>query len=367
MRKALSYIIPVLLCFAVGMLGSYVQSSAIQEWYPTLNRSSLTPPSVVFPIAWSILYLLMGLSLGVLVSRGDMSLVRLWLMQLLVNFLWSVFFFSMRSPLAGLITILVLDVMVFAYLVYAASRSSAAAWLWLPYMVWLLFATYLTGYIYLHNHSTRTAFAQTAVMSDIKSQNTMNYTMPELPYKADALAPLMSKETIDYHYGKHLKGYVDNLNRLVIGTPYEGMMLDEIVMRADGPIFNNAAQAWNHTLFFQTLTPSSSGVIPEPLKEAIVRDFGSVEAFKEQFTAAATSLFGSGWVWLVEDKNGHLSILSTHNADNPMRQGLNPLLTLDVWEHAYYIDHRNRRADFIKDWWKLLDWNKVAKRKKQGA
>ena len=367
MRKILSFVIPVLLCFAMGVMGSYVQNTSMQEWYPTLQRSSLTPPNIVFPIAWSILYLLMGLSLGVLLVRGDMSLVRLWLIQLLVNFLWSVFFFSMRSPLAGLILILLLDVLVFAYLIYASSRSALAAWLWTPYMVWLLFATYLNGYIYLNNHSEPQAVAQTAVLSPTKTTDIMNYTMPKLPYERDALAPLMSKETLDYHYGKHLQTYVDNLNRLVVGTPYEGMNLDAIVMQANGPVFNNAAQVWNHTLFFDTLTPSSSQIVPESLANAIERDFGSVDAFKEQFTAAATSLFGSGWVWLVEDNNGKLSIVSTQNADNPMRQGLNPLMTLDVWEHAYYIDHRNRRADFIKDWWRLLDWNKVAKREKQGV
>ena len=255
MRKILSFVIPVLLCFAMGVMGSYVQNTSMQEWYPTLQRSSLTPPNIVFPIAWSILYLLMGLSLGVLLVRGDMSLVRLWLIQLLVNFLWSVFFFSMRSPLAGLILILLLDVLVFAYLIYASSRSALAAWLWAPYMVWLLFATYLNGYIYLNNHSEPQAVAQTAVLSPTKTTDIMNYTMPKLPYERDALAPLMSKETLDYHYGKHLQTYVDNLNRLVVGTPYEGMNLDAIVMQANGPVFNNAAQVWNHTLFFDTLTP----------------------------------------------------------------------------------------------------------------
>ncbi|MBQ7855688.1 MAG: tryptophan-rich sensory protein [Alistipes sp.] len=368
MRKILSFAIPVLLCFAVGVMGSYVQSPSIEEWYPTLQRSVLTPPNIIFPIAWSVIYLLMGLSLGVLLVRGDMSLVRLWLLQLLVNFLWSVFFFSMRSPLAGLITILLLDVLVFAYLIYAFSRSALSAWLWLPYMAWMLFATYLNGYIYLHNNSAQQAVAQTTTTAPAlptKTTHTMNYTMPTLPYEADALAPLMSKETLDYHYGKHLQTYVDNLNRLIVGTPYEGMMLDAIVVKADGPLFNNAAQVWNHTLFFDTLTPTPS-TMPQPLKEAIERDFGSVDAFKERFTAAATSLFGSGWVWLVRGKDGRLAIVSTQNADNPMRQGLQPLLVLDVWEHAYYIDHRNRRADFVKGWWQLVDWDKVAKKMKQG-
>ena len=185
--------------------------------------------------------------------------------------------------------------------------------------------------------------------------------MPELPYAPEALAPKMSRETLDYHYGKHLQTYVDNLNRLIPGTPYAEMPLDEIVRRADGAVFNNAAQAWNHTFFFRSLTPSQEAM-PEALAARLTADFGSVEAFKEQFTKAAVGLFGSGWVWLAADRSGKLSIVAKPNAGNPMTDGLRPVLTVDVWEHAYYIDYRNRRADFVAAWWDLVDWKQVAER-----
>ena len=185
--------------------------------------------------------------------------------------------------------------------------------------------------------------------------------MPELPYAPEALAPKMSRETLDYHYGKHLQTYVDNLNRLIPGTPYAEMPLDEIVRRADGAVFNNAAQAWNHTFFFRSLTPLQEAM-PEALAARLTADFGSVEAFKEQFTKAAVGLFGSGWVWLAADRSGKLSIVAKPNAGNPMTDGLRPVLTVDVWEHAYYIDYRNRRADFVAAWWDLVDWKQVAER-----
>ena len=151
MRKFFAYFIPILLAFAVGALGSYIQGEALVEWYPTLVKSPATPPAVVFPIAWSVLYLLVGISAGTMLVKGDMSVLRLWLLQLLLNFLWSVCFFALRSPLMGLLVILALDVVVFAYIVYAASRRAAAAWLFVPYMLWLIFATYLNGYIYINN------------------------------------------------------------------------------------------------------------------------------------------------------------------------------------------------------------------------
>ena len=185
--------------------------------------------------------------------------------------------------------------------------------------------------------------------------------MPELPYAMEALAPKMSRETLDYHYGKHLQTYVDNLNRLIPGTPYETMPLDEIVRKADGAVFNNAAQAWNHTFFFQMLTPAPKAM-PEALSAKLAAAFGSVETFKEQFAKAAVGLFGSGWVWLAADRSGKLSIVAKSNAGNPMPEGLRPVLTADVWEHAYYIDYRNRRADFVAAWWDLVDWQKVADR-----
>lgn len=364
MKRFLVYTIPAILCLAVGMIGSYVQGPALEQWYPTLVKSPLTPPSILFPIAWTILYILMGISISILIDRGDMSLVRLWLFQLIVNFLWSVAFFALHSPLAGLIVILVLDVLVFTYTIYAFGRSTAAGWLFVPYMAWLLFATYLTGYIYLNNDSQNYPHLSAAnapqAVSIVASQSDY-YPMPPLLYSRSALEPAMSSQTIDYHYGKHLKTYVDNLNRMIVGSPYEGMSLEEVVAYSDGSLFNNAAQVWNHTLFFDGMTPDQRE-IPQRLKDAIIRDFGSIEQFKREFTTAAASLFGSGWVWLTENSSGKLSIVSTSNAVCPIRQGLNPLMVLDVWEHAYYIDYRNRRGDFIDNWWGVVDWSSADNR-----
>lgn len=191
----------------------------------------------------------------------------------------------------------------------------------------------------------------------------MKHLLPTLPYAQDALAPAMSAETLEYHYGKHLQTYIDNLNRMIQGTPYEDMSLEDIVMHADGGIFNNAAQTWNHTFFFETLTPAPAA-IPARLADKLAEDFGSVEAFKEEFAKTATGLFGSGWTWLAQDTDGKLKIIAESGAGNPMTKGLKPLLTIDVWEHAYYIDYRNRRADFIKKWWNLVDWKKVEGRLK---
>ena len=200
-------------------------------------------------------------------------------------------------------------------------------------------------------------------MSIINTLLLMVHVLPQLPYAADALAPKMSKETIEYHYGKHHQAYVNNLNNLIPGTPYENMPLEEIIVKAEsGPIYNNAAQVWNHTFFFFTLSPTPKSMPSGPLAEAIDRDFGSFDAFKEQFTSAAAALFGSGWTWLVKDRNGKLSIVSESNAGNPLRKGLHPLLTVDVWEHAYYIDYRNVRPDYLKNFWELVDWNTVEKR-----
>lgn len=189
----------------------------------------------------------------------------------------------------------------------------------------------------------------------------MKHSLPELPYSQYALAPAMSAETIEYHYGKHLQTYIDNLNRMIEGSPYEDMPVEDIIRKSTGGIYNNAAQTWNHTFFFQTLTPGQVPV-PERLEKALTETFGSVNAFKEEFSKAAISLFGSGWVWLVEDADGKLSILQEPNAGNPMTKGLKPILTVDVWEHAYYIDYRNRRAAYIEAWWNLVDWKKVEER-----
>ena len=189
----------------------------------------------------------------------------------------------------------------------------------------------------------------------------MKHSLPELPYSQYALAPAMSAETLEYHYGKHLQTYIDNLNRMIEGSPYEDMPVEDIIRKSTGGIYNNAAQTWNHTFFFQTLTPGQVPV-PERLEKALTETFGSVNAFKEEFSKAAISLFGSGWVWLVEDAEGKLSILQEPNAGNPMTKGLKPILTVDVWEHAYYIDYRNRRAAYIEAWWNLVDWKKVEER-----
>ena len=190
----------------------------------------------------------------------------------------------------------------------------------------------------------------------------MTHSLPALPYEMEALAPHMSRETLEYHYGKHLKTYIDNLNNLIVGTPFAEMPLEEICVKAEGPIFNNGAQAWNHIFFFNSLTPTSQGAPTGALAAAIDRDFGSLEAFKEQFGKAATSLFGSGWVWLCSDKAGKLSIIAEPNAGNPLKKGLTPLLCIDVWEHAYYIDYRNSRPEFIKNFWELVNWKVVEQR-----
>ena len=189
----------------------------------------------------------------------------------------------------------------------------------------------------------------------------MTHVMPQLPYGMDALSPYMSKETLEFHYGKHLQTNVVILNKLIPGTPYESMSLDEIVTKADGGIYNNAAQTWNHTFFFQSLTGGQTEM-PLKLADALSRAFGSVDTFKELFTKAALGLFGSGWVWLVADKEHKLSIVAESNAGNPLTKGLRPVMVIDVWEHAYYIDYRNRRAAFVEAFWKLVDWNKVAER-----
>ena len=192
----------------------------------------------------------------------------------------------------------------------------------------------------------------------------MTYEMPRLPYAADALAPVISRETMDYHYGKHLQAYVNNLNALVPGTPFEGKTPEEIVATApDGPLFNNAGQVLNHTLYFLQFTPRPEQNAPSGrLATAINRDFGNFENFKNEMTQAATSLFGSGWVWLAADKDGRLAVVKEANGSNPVRRGMKPLLGFDVWEHAYYLDYRNRRTDHLARLWDIIDWETVEKR-----
>lgn len=192
----------------------------------------------------------------------------------------------------------------------------------------------------------------------------MNYEMPKLPYAHEALEPVISQQTVDFHYGKHLQAYVNNLNNLVPGTEYEGKTVEEIVATApDGAVFNNAGQVLNHTLYFLQFTPNPSRKEPAgKLREAIDRDFGSFENMKKELNAAATGLFGSGWAWLAADKDGKLHITKEANGSNPLRKGMTPLLGFDVWEHAYYLDFQNRRADHIQALWDIIDWEAVEKR-----
>jgi superoxide dismutase, Fe-Mn family len=190
----------------------------------------------------------------------------------------------------------------------------------------------------------------------------MIFELPPLPYAMDALEPYISKNTLEFHYGKHHQAYVTNLNKLIVGTEFENKSLEDIVMKSGGGIFNNGAQVWNHTFYWNCLTPNTGGEANGELADTLIRDFGSLAEFKEKFSAAAATLFGAGWAWLVKDSDGKLSIVQESNAGNPMKAGLKPLLTCDVWEHAYYLDKQNRRPDYITDFWKLVDWEGVAGR-----
>ena len=189
----------------------------------------------------------------------------------------------------------------------------------------------------------------------------MPFTLPELPYPKDALAPFMSAETLEYHHGKHHAAYVNKLNELTANKPEANKSLTDIIMSSDGPVFNNAAQVWNHTFFWHCLKPQGGGQPTGELAEMIKRDFGSYDDFKKQFSEAAVSQFGSGWAWLVND-GGKLSVMKTSNADLPMKHGKTALLTVDVWEHAYYIDYRNARPKFVEAvLGNLVNWDFVAK------
>ncbi len=187
----------------------------------------------------------------------------------------------------------------------------------------------------------------------------MAFKLPELPYAKDALAPHISAETIEYHYGKHHQTYVDNLNKLVAGTPNESKSLEDLVKTTEGGIFNNAAQVWNHTFYWYCLKPKAGGAPKGKIGDAITKQFGSFDAFKEQFSEAAKTQFGSGWAWLVKKADGTLAIEKTGNAGNPMTSGHKPLLTCDVWEHAYYIDYRNARPKYLDAFWALVNWDFV--------
>jgi Fe-Mn family superoxide dismutase len=189
----------------------------------------------------------------------------------------------------------------------------------------------------------------------------MIHVLPELPWAKDALAPVISAETIDYHYGKHHQAYVTNLNKLIEHTTMEDVPLEKIILTAPmGGIYNNAAQIWNHTFYWKCMKPMGGGDPSGALADLLIKGFGSVQDFREKFTATAVGTFGSGWAWLVRNRDGTLSVESTSNAVNPMRDGKQPLLTCDVWEHAYYIDYRNARARYVEAWWSLVDWAFVA-------
>jgi len=188
----------------------------------------------------------------------------------------------------------------------------------------------------------------------------MPFELPPLPYARDALAPHISEETLDYHYGKHHNSYITNLNELIIGTIFEESSLEQIITEADGVLFNNAAQLWNHSFYWHSLSPNGGGEPKAQLLEAIKTAFGSFEAFKQEFATSAAVNFGSGWTWLVKNSDGELSIVNTANAANPLTDGLAPLLTCDVWEHAYYIDYRNARPAYIEAFWKLVNWDFAA-------
>lgn len=187
------------------------------------------------------------------------------------------------------------------------------------------------------------------------------HTLPPLPYAMDALSPFLSKETLEYHYGKHHQTYVTNLNNLIKNTPHEQQTLEEIILSANGGIFNNAAQVWNHTFYWNGLSPNSSKQPAGALLQAITEQFGSFDEFKKQFHQSALTLFGSGWTWLVQDQTGKLAIVNTGNAENPLKNKQRPLLTCDVWEHAYYIDYRNKRADYLEQFWNWINWDEAAR------
>lgn len=192
----------------------------------------------------------------------------------------------------------------------------------------------------------------------------MTFEMPELPYANNALEPVISQHTMEFHYGKHLQTYVNNLNNLTPGTEFETKTLEAIVSDApDGAVFNNAGQVLNHTLYFLQFNPHPLSPVPQgKLAAAITRDFGSFDNFKKEFNAAATTLFGSGWAWLSSDKDGKLYISKEANGSNPLRNRLRPLMCFDVWEHAYYLDYQNRRADHLNALWNILDWDVIGSR-----
>ena len=189
-----------------------------------------------------------------------------------------------------------------------------------------------------------------------------SYIQPKLPYAADPLEPAISQETVNFHYGKHEKAYIDNLNKLIEGTEYADMDLEDIITNSEGALFNNASQAWNHIFYFFAFSPDGGGEPAGRLRKPVTDKFGSFENFKKEFTESGTKIFGSGWIWLSSDANGKLFISQKSNAGNPLTDGLTPLLVFDVWEHAYYLDYQNRRADALNALWDIVDWSIVESR-----
>jgi len=187
----------------------------------------------------------------------------------------------------------------------------------------------------------------------------MAFTLTPLPFSMDALAPHIDKRTIEFHYTKHHQGYLNKLNDLIKGTDFEDKTLEFIIRKSSGAVFNNAAQVWNHTFYWENLSPEAGLEPGKRLAEKINKAFGSLEGFKEKFLNSALTLFGSGWCWLIQRGDGNLQILQTSNAETPLTMGLNPLLTCDVWEHAYYLDYQNRRADYLDSFWKIINWSVV--------
>ena len=190
----------------------------------------------------------------------------------------------------------------------------------------------------------------------------MEHTLPALPYAIDALAPHYSKETLEFHHGKHHNAYVVNLNNLQKGTEFEAMDLESIIKKSSGGVYNNSAQIWNHTFFWNCMKPNGGGEPTGALAAAINAKWGSYAAFKEAFTKSAVGNFGSGWTWLVKNAAGGVEIVNTSNADTPLRTGIKPVLTVDVWEHAYYLDKRNARPAYVEAWWNVIDWNVASQR-----
>jgi superoxide dismutase, Fe-Mn family len=185
----------------------------------------------------------------------------------------------------------------------------------------------------------------------------VQHTLPALPYAMDALQPHISKETLEFHYGKHHQTYVTNLNKMIPGTEFENLSLEDIIRKSQGPVFNNSAQIWNHTFFWHSLSPTGGGKARGDVAKAIDAKFGSFDAFKDKFSTAAVGVFGSGWAWLVKKADGSVDIETTSNAQTPLTGASKPLLTCDVWEHAYYIDYRNRRPDFVAAFWNVVNWD----------